>query len=219
TVVFALAGSMVLSLTFMPALASLVLPRRPQERETLLMRLAHRAYTPILYFATHHKLAGLLFAAPLLLFAFGWVAPNLGGEVMPQLAEGALVTEVTRLPGTPRQTSARQNTLIEKAILAEFPDEVVHVWTRMGTAEVATDPMLLGTGDMFIALKPRAGWTKKDGGKRITTQAELASEIRELVREFPGVRMSFSQPIKQRVDEMIAGQRTDEAGEPLGDDL
>jgi cobalt-zinc-cadmium resistance protein CzcA len=220
TVIFALAGSMLLSLTFMPAVASLLLPRRVQEREPLLMRLAQRAYAPLLRFATHQKVAVLAIAAALLVFAFGWVLPNLGGEFVPRLSEGALVGEVIRLPATPLAESIRSNTQIERAILEEFPNEVAHIWSRMGTAEVATDPMLLGQGDMFIALKPRSQWTKvNDEGNRITTQQELTDEIRKLTREFPGWKPSWSQPIEQRVNEMIAGVKTDVAVKIFGDDL
>jgi cobalt-zinc-cadmium resistance protein CzcA len=212
TVIFALAGSMVLSLTLMPALASLLIPRHVQEREPLLMRLAQRAYAPLLRFATHHKAAVLLLAVALLGFAV-LIARGLGGEFVPRLSEGALVAELWRLPGTSLPESVRANTLIEKAILEEFPNEVAHIWSRMGTAEVATDPMLLGQGDMFIALKPREQWRKA------RTQEELTGKIDELVREFPGVNMDFEQPIEQRVNEMISGVRTDVAVKVFGDDL
>jgi cobalt-zinc-cadmium resistance protein CzcA len=212
TVIFALAGSMVLSLTLMPALASLLIPRRAQEREPLLMRLAQRAYAPLLRFATHHKTAVLLLALALLGFA-ALIARGLGGEFVPRLSEGALVGELWRLPGTSLPESVRANTLIEKAILEEFPNEVAHIWSRMGTAEVATDPMVLGQGDMFIALKPREQWRKAK------TQQELTEQIEELVREFPGVDMEFQQPIEQRVNEMISGVRSDVAVKVFGDDL
>ncbi len=220
TVIFALLGSMILSLTLMPVLASMFLPRRLEERETLLMRLARKAYAPVLHFATHHKAAVLLIAIALLVFAFGLILPNLGGEFVPRLSEGALVSDVIRLPGTPLNESVRSNTLMEQAILREFPDEVAHVWSRMGTAEVATDPMLLGQGDMFIALKPRDQWTKRnEQGERITDQEELADAIRKLTREFPGVGTSFEQPIEQRINEMVSGVRTDVAIKVYGDDL
>jgi cobalt-zinc-cadmium resistance protein CzcA len=212
TVIFALAGSMVLSLTLMPALASLLIPRHVKEREPLLMRLAQRAYAPLLRFATHHKAAVLLLALALLGFA-ALIARGLGGEFIPRLSEGALVGELIRLPGTSLKESVRANTLVEKAILEEFPDEVAHIWSRMGTAEIATDPMLLGQGDMFISLKPREQWRKAK------TQRELTEQIEELVREFPGVQMDFQQPIEQRVNEMISGVKTDVAVKVFGDDL
>ncbi len=213
TVIFALAGSMVLSLTLMPVLASLVLPRRIQEREPLLMRLAQRLYAPMLRFATRQKFAVLLIAAALLFVAFGLIAPNLGSEFVPRLSEGALAIGIKRLPGTSLEEAARINTLMERAILAEFPDEVAHVWSRAGTAEVATDPMGPQETDMFIALKPRHKWTKA------ATQADLTDQLRRVVREFPGQRLSLDQPIEQRINEMISGARTDVVVKLFGDDL
>jgi cobalt-zinc-cadmium resistance protein CzcA len=155
TVIFALAGSMILSLTFMPVLASLVLPRRIDEGEPLLMSLAKRSYAPVLRFTTEHKLAVLGVAFGLLVVAFGMIAPHLGSEFVPRLSEGALTVGVVRLAGTDLQESIRQNTRMEKAVLAAFPDEVQHVWSRIGTAEIATDPMGVELTDFFITLKPR----------------------------------------------------------------
>ncbi len=158
TVIFALAGSMVLSLTLMPVLASLLLPKKPAEREPLLMRLAHAIHYPILQFAMHNKLAVMGFAATVLIVAFGLIAPHLGSEFVPRLSEGAIAISVVRLAGTDLDESIRYNTEMERAILATFPDEVEHVWSRIGTAEVATDPMGVELTDIFITLKPRTQW-------------------------------------------------------------
>src|SRR5262249_34374098 len=132
TVIFALAGSMVLSLTLMPVLASLLLPRKIREHEPLLMRLGKWLDAPGLRFAMHHKVAVLGFAACVLLAAFGFIAPNLGSEFVPKLSEGAVVVNVVRLAGTDLEESVRYNTRMEKAVLAAFPDEVNHVWSRIG---------------------------------------------------------------------------------------
>src|SRR6185436_17268910 len=140
TVIFALIGSMVLSLTLMPVLASLLLPRRIEEREPLLMRIAHAIHAPILRFSMHHKTLVIGFAACVLFIAFGMIAPNLGTEFVPRLSEGAIAVSVVRLTGTALEDSIEYNTQMEKAVLKEFPDEVEHVWSRIGTAEIATDP-------------------------------------------------------------------------------
>ena len=141
TVIFALAGSMVLSLTLMPVLASLILPRRMEVREPLAIRLLKRLYAPVLRFTMHHKLAVLGLAAALLVVAFGMIAPNLGSEFVPKLSEGSIVINIVRLAGVGLEESTRYNTRMEKALLAAFPDEIQYVWSRIGTAEVATDPM------------------------------------------------------------------------------
>jgi cobalt-zinc-cadmium resistance protein CzcA len=213
TVIFALVGSMVLSMTLMPVLASLVLPRRVREREPLLMRIAHAVHAPILRLCMNHRLAVIGFALCVLLFAFGFIAPNLGSEFVPRLSEGAVCINVVRLAGTDLDESIRANTQMEKAILAAFPDEVEHVWSRIGTAEVATDPMGLELTDVFVTLKPRQHW------KRATTQVELTALLEKELRTTPGQKLAFTQPIELRINEMLSGVRTDVAVKIYGDDF
>ncbi|REJ65707.1 MAG: AcrB/AcrD/AcrF family protein [Planctomycetota bacterium] len=213
TVIFALAGSMILSLTLMPVLASYVLPKRMEEREPFLIRWIKRLYQPILHFTMHHKLAVIGFALCLLVVAFGLIAPNLGSEFVPKLSEGAVTINVVRLAGTDLEESIRYNTQMEQAILKEFPDEVEHVWTRIGSAEVATDPMGIELCDLFITLTPRSLW------KRATTQAELTELIQQSMRELPGQRIAMTQPIEMRLNEMISGVRSDVAVKLFGDDF
>jgi cobalt-zinc-cadmium resistance protein CzcA len=213
TVIFALAGSMVLSLTLMPVLASLVLPRRAEGREPLLMRLVKCLYAPVLRLAMRHKLAVVGFAVCVLVLAFGIIAPNLGSEFVPRLSEGAIVVNVVRLAGTDLDESIRYNTQMERAVLAAFPDEVEHVWSRIGTAEVATDPMGVELTDFFITLKPRDRWTKA------RTQEELTGLIEKQLRDLPGQKLSFSQPIALRLDEMASGVRSEVAVKLFGDDF
>ncbi len=160
TVIFALLGSMVLSVTLMPVLASLLLPKKIDEREPLLMRLAHRINVPILRLCMNHKLVVMGFALCVLVVAFGMIAPNLGSEFVPRLSEEAVVINVVRLAGTDIDESIRTNTLMEKAILRALPDEVEHVWSRVGAAEIATDPMGVELTDIFLMLKPRQRWKK-----------------------------------------------------------
>jgi cobalt-zinc-cadmium resistance protein CzcA len=212
TVIFALAGSLILSLTVMPVLASLVLPRRLNERDPLLVRLARWMYRPVLAGVMGQRYAVVGFALAVLLAA-GMVARGLGSEFIPRLSEGAIVVNVVRLAGTDLDESIRYNTQMEKALLAAFPDEVLHVWSRIGTAEVATDPMGVELSDIFLTLKPREGW------KRAGTQAELVERVQRELRDMPGQRIALTQPIEMRLNEMIAGVRGDIAMKLYGDDF
>src|SRR5437588_1237038 len=128
TVIFALAGSMMLSITLMPVLASLLLPKKFDEREPLLMRFIKTLYTPVLRLAMRYKFAVVAFAGCVLFVAFGLIAPNLGSEFIPKLSEGAIAVNIVRLAGTDLEESIRYNTQMEKAVLASFPDEVAHAW-------------------------------------------------------------------------------------------
>jgi cobalt-zinc-cadmium resistance protein CzcA len=212
TVIFALVGSLILSLTVMPVLASLLLPRRVQEKDPWLIRAARWLYAPVLHAALRHRAAVIAFAA----FALGGavvVARGLGWDFVPRLSEGSLVVGILRLPGTSLEESLRYNTRMEKALLAAFPDEVEHVWARCGTAEVATDPMGPEETDFFITLKPRGSW------KKAHTQDELERLIKAEFDPLPGQVLSFTQPIEQRVKEMISGTRSDVAVKLFGDDF
>lgn len=213
TVIFALIGSMILSMTLMPVLASYLLPRRIEEREPILIRLIKAAYVPLLRVSMRYKAAVVGFASCLLLVAFGMIAPNLGSEFVPRLSEGALAVSVVRLAGTDLEESIRSNTEMEKAILRTFPDEVAHVWCRIGTAEIATDPMGVELTDMFITLTPRSKW------RRARSQAELTELIEKEMRELPGQKRSYTQPIEMRINEMISGVRSDVGVKLYGDDF
>ncbi len=213
TVIFALAGSMLMSLTLMPVLASYMLPHRMIDREPLLIRLIKRLYRPILHFTMHQKTAVIGMSLGVLGLAFGLIAPNMGSEFVPKLSEGALAINVVRLAGTDIEESIRLNTEMEKAVLQEFPDEVEHAWSRIGSAEVATDPMGVELTDIFITLKPRSQWSSA------RTQDELTVKVQELLREIPGQRIAMTQPIEMRLNEMISGIRSDVAVKLFGDDF
>ena len=212
TVIFALIGSMILSMTLMPALASVVLPRRLEERVPLPMRLALALYRPVLRFSMTHRLAVAAFAAAVLVVAFGMIAPNLGSEFVPKLSEGAVTMNVVRLAGTDLDESNRMNAAMEQIVRDKFPDEVRHVWSRVGTAEVATDPMGIELTDVFITLHPRERWTKAG------TQAELVELLERELRVVPGQKPEFSQPIEMRMNEMTSGVRSDLGIKLYGDD-
>lgn len=212
TMIFALLGSLALSLTLMPVLASLLLPRTMKESEPLLVRMAKRMYEPILDLAL--RLRAIVLLAALVLVAGGaYLATRMGGEFLPRLGEGAIVGTTVRLAGISVEESVAQNHLIEQRLMAEFPDEIEHIWTRLGTAEVATDPMGVELADFFLALKPREQW------KKARTQAELTEKMRDILSQVPGMRPAFSQPIEMRMNELIAGIRGDIGIKVYGDDL
>ena len=214
TVVFALLGSMVLSLTVVPTLASLVLRRRAagEREENLLVRALKRLYRPVLAGALARPRA-VLAGAALVVLGAGLLASRLGTEFVPRLREGALVINTVRLASVSLEESVRLGTRIEQVVLQAFPHEVERVWTRTGTAEVATDPMGLELSDVFITLRPREEWT------RAATQDELVRAMSQVVGQLPGMKAIFTQPIEMRVNEMIAGVRADLGIKLFGQDM
>jgi cobalt-zinc-cadmium resistance protein CzcA len=212
TVIFALAGSMLLSVTLMPVLASLLLPRRMRERETWPVRAAKRLYAPILRGALRFRY-GVLVGAVLLLGNAAYLATRLGSEFVPELQEGSIVVNTVRLAGVSADETIRYGTELERLLLAEFPDEIERVWSRSGTAEVATDPMGLELTDVFVTLRPAERW------RRGRTQEEIVHAMERELSVMPGMRIAFLQPIEMRVNEMVAGVRSDVGVKIFGDDL
>ncbi|MFP2956638.1 efflux RND transporter permease subunit [Myxococcus sp. 1LA] len=213
TVIFALLGSALLSMTLMPVLASFALKRGGgPHQEPRLVRGLQRLYRPVLEWALTHARFTLT-AATLLILGAALAATRLGSEFVPRLSEGTLVINTVRLAEVSLSESIRYGGQIERVLLSRFPDEVRRVWTRTGTAEVATDPMGIELSDVFITLKPREQWT------RATTQEELVNEMKAELADLPGMRMAFLQPIEMRVNEMIAGVRSDVGIKLFGDDL
>jgi cobalt-zinc-cadmium resistance protein CzcA len=212
TMIFALLGSLILSLTVVPVLASMALPKRIKEEEPWIVRLSHRLYTPALDLALRFRALTLVSAAVLVTVALA-IALRMGGEFLPKLSEGTLVVNVIRLAGVYVDEAAASNTKLERLILANFPNEVDRAWSRLGTAEIATDPMGIELTDIFLTLKPRGEW------KRARTQQELAAQIEKVVKEFPGINAVLTQPIEMRLNEMIAGIRADIGIKIYGDDL
>ncbi|HRZ36292.1 MAG TPA: CusA/CzcA family heavy metal efflux RND transporter [Candidatus Paceibacterota bacterium] len=212
TLIFALLGSLVLALTLTPVLAALFLPKQVKEKEPWLVRLAHRIYEPALGLALRFRVLTLLGAMALFVGAV-ILASRMGGEFLPKLGEGAIVGTTVRLAGISVEESVSQNDMIERRLMAEFPDEIERIWTRLGTAEVATDPMGSELADFFLALKPRERW------KKARTQTELTEKMRELLNQVPGLKPAFSQPIEMRLNELIAGIRGDIGIKVYGDDL
>lgn len=211
TVIFALLGSLILSLTLIPVLCSLVLPAKLREREPATIRLATAVYRPVLLWAMRRRWAVLGMTIAVMAAAVV-IARGLGSEFIPRLSEGAIAGNIVRLAGTDIDEAVRLNTAFERTLLAEFPHEVATVWCRCGTGEVATDPMGIELTDFFITLKPRSEWA------RAATQEELARKMDEELSNVPGQKLVFSQPIEQRVHEMATGSRSDVAVRIFGDD-
>ena len=212
TVVFALVGSLILSLTLIPALASLLLPKKMSHSEPIVVRLAVWIYKPILKFVLRFRIAAIMMVVGVSLVAV-MMARSLGSEFIPKLSEGAIVINIFRPVGTSIQEAVRYNTKLENMVLAAFPDEVKRVWSRLGSPEVATDPMGPEETDFFITFNPREKWTKAK------TQEELIGLVDRLIKPLIGQEYSFTQPIEQRVNEMISGVRADVAVKIFGDDF
>jgi len=212
TVVFILIGSLVLSLTVVPVLSSIFLPRRMDDHDVLLVKLLRAIYRPLLRGCLAAR-GTLALAAVVILGITVLRAASLGTEFVPKLSEGDIVLGIIRAPGTSIEESCRMNMRIEKALLEEFPAEIAHVWSRTGTPEVATDAGAIEATDMFIALKPREEW------KRARTQAGLVEVMNKVVEGIPGQIIWFTQPIEQRINEMVSGVRADIAVKVFGTDL
>lgn len=212
TVIFILVGSLILSLTLTPVLASLFLPREVEEKDVLPVRIAQWVYRPLLNLATGCRWIVLPAAVCTLVYAFK-IALGLGSEFVPRLSEGDLVIGVMRAPGTSLEVSAAMNTQIERMLLQTFPDEVSHLWSRVGSPEVATDAGNVEVTDVFVSLKPRSCW------KQAKTQAQLVEKMVREVDAMKGQVTWFTQPIELRINEMVSGVRADVGLKVFGDDF
>src|SRR5262245_22110298 len=211
TVIFALLGSLVLSLSVIPVFASFFLHGPIAERETVLLRWARRAYEPLLDRAIARPALSMAAAGGVLAVALV-VTPFLGSEFVPRLDEGDLTLQAWRLPSIALGESLRSTTQIER-VLKRFP-EVTSVVSRTGTPDVATDVMGMELSDIFVGLKPRDEWTTAHTKEELVEKMEAA-----LDEAMPGVGISFTQPIEMRFNELIAGVRSDVALKIFGDDL
>ncbi len=211
TVIAALLGAMILSVTFVPAAVALLLSGRISEKENFVMRWATRLYTPMLGWALRRK-AVVVAAACALLVLSGFSASRLGSEFLPSLDEGDLLVHALRIPGTSLTQAVQMQHVLEKR-LTEFP-EVDYVFAKLGTAEIATDPMPPSVGDVYVMMKPRDTWPDPS-----RTKADLVAAIEQEVRQVPGNNYEFTQPIQMRFNELIAGVRADVAVKLFGDDM
>jgi cobalt-zinc-cadmium resistance protein CzcA len=215
TVVFALVGALLLALTVVPVLLSFFMTGKVSEEDNFLIRFAKRIYSPVLLFSL--RMRWLMSAVAVGLFAVSvWVFAQLGAEFIPQLDEGSLAAQMVRTTSIGLAPSVEMQKAAEKLMLEKFP-EVTHTFARIGTSEVATDPMGVNVGDSYIMLKPPSEWRKIDG--RPITKDELTNLIsKELTIHFPGQSYLFSQPIELRFNELLSGSRADIAIKVFGDD-
>ncbi|MFY8222423.1 MAG: efflux RND transporter permease subunit, partial [Pirellulales bacterium] len=209
TVLFALAGSLVISLTLMPVLATWL--AREEEHEPLIMRLFHRAYRPLVRAAVYHPVVISLVAVGLVAASVP-VALRLGAEFMPRLDEGDILIEVNRLPSATLEDSVPLTSRIEK-VLGEFP-EVRTVFSKTGRPEIANDIMGVQQTDVWVMLEPRSRWPADVSRDELVERMSAA-----LSKAVPGANFGFSQPIEMRVDELVAGVKADVAVLIYGDDL
>ena len=211
TVVMALTAAMVLSLTFVPAAVATFVTGKVEEKETRVMRAAKSGYRPMLDFALRSRKAVLAGAVALVVLS-GWGASRMGSEFIPNLDEGDIALHALRIPGTSLSQAVAMQTALEDKIRT-FP-EVDQVFAKIGTADVATDPVPPSVADTFVIMKPREGWPDPRKPKE-----QLVAEMNEAVQQVPGSRYEFLQPIQMRFNELIAGVRSDVAIKIFGDDL
>jgi cobalt-zinc-cadmium resistance protein CzcA len=211
TVLMALTGASILSLTFVPAAVALLVTGKVSEHENWFMRGARYVYTPLLAASIRNRW-GVAIIAVLLMIVCGIAASRMGGEFIPSLDEGDVALQAIRIPGTSLTQSLEMQAVVEKRLL-KIP-EVREVFARTGTAEVATDLMPPSTSDGYVMLKPRKEWPDPEKPK-----ATVVSEIQEAAEEIPGNVYEISQPIQQRFNELISGVRSDVGVKIFGDDL
>ena len=211
TVLAALLGAMMLSFTFVPAAVALFVTGRVSEQESPVVRWAERAYLPALQAALRHRVATIAMAAALMVVT-GAMAARLGSEFLPSLDEGDLLVHALRIPGTSLTTAIEMQHTLERKFKT-YP-EVDYIFSKIGTAEIATDPMPPSVADTYVMLKPRAAWP--DPGR---PKADLVRQLERELLLIPGNNYEFIQPIQMRFNELIAGVRSDVAVKVFGDDV
>ena len=211
TVVAALLGAMILSVTFIPAAVALFITGKVSEHENIAVRGAKAAYLPVLRILMKARLTVVAASVAVLAVALA-AATRLGSEFMPSLDEGDIALHALRIPGTSLTQAIAMQSVLE-ARLKAFP-EVDKVVGMIGTAEIATDPMPPSVADTYVMLKPRSQWPDPRKPK-----AQLVSELEVAAKSIPGNNYEFTQPIQMRFNELTSGVRTDVAVKVYGDDL
>ncbi len=212
TVVIAVVGAMILSVTFVPAAVALFIGDKVAEKENFLMRSAKRWYAPVLEKVMVNKAVVLTFAAAMIVLS-GLLATRLGSEFVPSLNEGDFAIQALRIPGTSLTQSVAMQQQLETTLKAQYP-EVDRVFARTGTAEIASDPMPPNISDGYIMLKPEDQWPEPR-----KSRDELLAAVQATVNKLPGNNYEFSQPIQLRFNELISGVRSDVAVKLFGDDM
>ena len=212
TVVIALLGAMLLSVTFVPAAIALFVTGKVKEEEGAVMRGARRVYAPALAWVMAHRTVAVGAALAVIVLS-GVLTSRMGSEFVPSLSEGDFALQALRVPGTSLTQSVDMQQRLETLILAKVP-EVERVFARTGTAEIASDPMPPNISDSYVMLKPKDQWP--DPNKSRET---LMAELQQAAATLPGSNYELSQPIQLRFNELISGVRSDVAVKVFGDDM
>ncbi len=212
TVVTALLGAMILSVTFVPAAVALFIGKRVTERESIFIRAAKRAYRPALDTALANK-AVVLTVAIVAIILSGLIGARMGSEFIPSLNEGDFAIQALRVPATSLTQSVEMQQQLERKLIKEFP-QIERIFARTGTAEVASDAMPPNISDAYVMLKPKDQWPDPN-----LSRDELIRQVQESAAQLPGSNYEFSQPIELRFNELISGVRSDIAIKVFGDDM
>lgn len=212
TVVMALLGAVILSVTFVPAAIAMFITGKVKEEEGVVMRTARQRYEPILQWVLGHRNIAFSAAVALVVLS-GILASRMGSEFIPSLSEGDFAMQAMRVPGTSLTQSVEMQQRLEKAVIAQVP-EVERMFARSGTAEIASDPMPPNASDAYIMLKPQDQWPNPN-----KPRDELIAEVQKAAAGVPGSNYELSQPIQLRFNELISGVRSDVAVKVFGDDM
>jgi len=210
TVTYALIGSLILSLTYVPVMSAILFKKGVKEKESPIIKFAKKYYEPMLRKVLNKRIIVLTIAVAFVVISL-IIFPFLGSEFIPQLDEGSIAIGAFRLPSASLTTAVETSTMIEKEI-RKFP-EVESVVSKTGRAEIGTDPMGVEMSDILINLKPKEEWTT---GR---TKADLVEAMQKDLKKLPGIAYSFSQPIQMKVAELVSGVKSDIAIKLFGEDL
>ena len=214
TVSFALIGALILSFTYVPMMSSLFLKKNIRERETLadkIMGFFRRAHKPTLELAMRFKISLIVVVLIIIGLSF-YQFSRMGGEFLPTLEEGDIAAQMALPPGSSLSESIASSTKAEKILLDNFP-EVIEVVSKIGTAEVPTDPMAVEDADIMIIMKPKSKWVTADN------REELVGIMKDKLSVMAGVDFEFTQPIQLRFNELMTGVKSDVAVKLYGEDL
>jgi heavy metal efflux system protein len=211
TVIMALGGALILSVTFVPAALAAFMTGKVVEKSNKIMEWSRKLYEPALEYAMRNKPVVLTSAAVLLVLS-GLLATRLGSEFLPSLDEGDVLIHALRIPGTSLTQAVEMQHAMERALKAV--PEVAHVFSKIGTAEIATDPMPPSVADTYVMMKPRDQWADPDKPKE-----DVLKVMEQRIEALPGTKYEFLQPIQMRFQELIAGVRSDLGIKLYGDDM
>ena len=214
TVAFAIFGAFILSLTYIPMMSALCLSKKTEHKRNIsdkIMDFFQRIYAPLLNLTLRFKKTVVLFFFALFLFSV-WMFSRMGGEFIPTLEEGDLTVEITMMQGSSLTQVVQTFGEAEKILKQKFP-EIRQIVTRIGSAEIPTDPMPIERGDMMLQMKPKEEWTSAE------TREEMQEAMEEALSVIPGINVEVTQPMQMRFNELITGVRQDVAVKIFGDDL